>query len=204
MTPTPATPARTASDTATATADGVTRHARTSTAHQRRRATSGGGILPNDKASTQGPNGPPRATKGPRRTSGPADGRKAATGHENGHHGHGRTPNDGRHHGGRRKGPPASTPASHTDGRHHGGRPRRRPVLAATSTASYTDTATDGGPHGPPLAASTNQFWGVRREPCLYSSACQWKCDQHTSKSGRGRRGHRRRGRAEVARREFF
>lgn len=155
--------------------------------------------------------GPKTGRHGPRKDhGGPVDQRTAerppratetATTATDGHH-HGPTASTADGH--QRQGPPASTPASHTDGRHHGGRPRRRPVLAATSTASHTDTATDGGPHGPPLAASTNQFWGVRREPCLYSSACQWKSDQHTSKSCRGRRGHRRRGRAEVARREFF
>ena len=154
--------------------------------------------------------GPKTGRHGPRKDhGGPMDQRtaerppaatKTATTATDGHQ-----PRTDRQHGGRT--PAARTASqytSHTDGHHHGGRPRRRPVLAATSTASHTDTATDGGPHGPPLAASTNQFWGVRREPCLYSSACQWKCDQQTSKSCRGRRGHRRRGRAEVARREFF
>ena len=62
--------------------------------------------------------------------------------------------------GHQRQGPPASTPASHTDGRHHGGRPRRRPVLAATSTASHTDTATDGGPHGPTTGGQYKPVFG--------------------------------------------
>ena len=155
MTPTPATPARTASDTATATTDGVTRHARTSTAHQRRRATSGGGTLPNDKASTQGPNGPPRATKGPRRTSGPADGQKAASGHEKGHHGHGRTPATDR--------PPARrTDTSGTDRQ-----PAHQPATRTAATTAdghgvgqyWRPPVRQATPIPPRTAAHTGHHW---------------------------------------------
>ena len=152
-------------------------------------------------------NGPPRATKGPRRASGPADGRKAASGHENGHHGHGRTPATDR--------PPARrTDASGKDRQPvhqpHGRTPPRRTATASASTGGHQYGKPHRHRHGRrPKRADhwrpvQTSFWGVRREPCLYSSACKWKCDQHTSKSCRGRRGHRRRGRAEVARREFF
>lgn len=73
----------------------------------------------------------------------------------------GHQPRTDRQHGGRT--PAARTASqytSHTDGRHHGGRPRRRPVLAATSTASHTDTATDGGPHGPTTGGQYKPVFG--------------------------------------------
>lgn len=146
MTPTPATPARTASDTATATTDGATRHASTSTAHQRRRAQAAAEhchlTRQAHKASgrhhgaplARPENGPPRATKGPRRTIGPADGRKAASGHEKGHHGHGRTPATDR--------PPARrTDTSGKDRQPvhqpHGRTPPRRTATASASTGGH-------------------------------------------------------------------
>ena len=85
-------------------------------------------------------NGPPRATKGPRRTNGPADGRKAASGHENGHHGHGRTPATDR--------PPARrTDTSGKDRQPvhqpHGRTPPRRTATASASTGGHQH----GKPH---------------------------------------------------------
>lgn len=180
---------------------------------------SGGGTLPPDKASTQGQRTPPRRTTGKAR-------KRAATGHE-------RTTADqwtsGRPKGRQRprKRPPRPRtdtttdrpPARRTDtsgkGRQpvhqpHGRTPPRRTATASASTGGHQYGKPHRHRHGRrPTRADhwrpvQTSFWGVRREPCLYSSACKWKCDQHTSKSCRGRRGHRRRGRAEVARREFF
>ena len=185
MTPTPATPARTASDTATADAvTAHTRHARTSTAHQRRRATSGGGILPTDKASTQGQRTPPRRTTGKAR-------KRAATGHE-------RTTADqwtsGRPKGRQRprKRPPRPRtdtsgkdrpPARRTDTsgkdrqpvhQPHGRTPPRRTATASASTGGHQYGKPHRHRHGRrPTRADhwrpvQTSFWGVRREHCLY------------------------------------
>lgn len=110
------------------------------------------------KAQT-GRHGPRKGHGGPvdqRTAERPPRATKTATTATDGHQ-----PRTDRQHGGRT--PAARTASqytSHTDDRHHGGRPRRRPVLAATSTASHTDTATDGGPHGPTTGGQYKPVFG--------------------------------------------
>lgn len=105
------------------------------------------------------------ATKGPRRTSGPADDRKAASGHENGHHGHGRTPATDR--------PPARrTDTSGKDRQPvhqpHGRPPPRRTATASASTGGHQYNKPHRHRHGRrPTRATT----GGQYKPVLGSTA---------------------------------